>query len=52
VTAALHGAKRNGIDHQPRLEARLDLEKPGDLAEHCDSLTVQRGSGGFEPQIP
>jgi hypothetical protein len=34
MPAALDGAERNGIDHQPRLEARLDLEQPTDLACH------------------
>jgi len=51
VPAALNRAQRYGVNHQPRLEARLDLEEPGDLAEHCHSLTVERASGGFEPEI-
>jgi hypothetical protein len=51
VAAALHGAERDCIDHQPRLEARLDLKETADLAEHCDSLMVERASRGFEPGI-
>jgi hypothetical protein len=51
MATTFHGAERNGIDHQPRLEARLDLEEPGDLVQHCHSLTVERASGGFEPEI-
>jgi len=37
VTAPLDRAERNGVDHQPRFEARLDGEKPADLAEHRHS---------------
>jgi len=32
MLAALHRAERDCIDHQPRLEARLDGEKSADLA--------------------
>jgi len=49
MTAAFHRAERDGIDHQPRLEARLDCEKAADLVEHRDSLTFERSSGGFAP---
>jgi hypothetical protein len=49
MPTALNRAQRDGIDHQPRLKARLDREEPGDLAEHCHSLTFERASGGFEP---
>jgi hypothetical protein len=34
MLAAFDGADRNGIDDQPRLEARLDHEKSSDLAQH------------------
>jgi hypothetical protein len=49
MLAALHRADGDGIDHQPRLEARLDHKKPTDLAQHRHSLTTQRQSGSFEP---
>jgi hypothetical protein len=49
MLAALDRAESDGIDHQPRLEARLDHKKPTDLAQHRHSLTVERQSGGFEP---
>jgi hypothetical protein len=39
MLAALHRAERDGIDHQPRLEARLDDEKATDFAQHGHSLT-------------
>jgi hypothetical protein len=52
MAAALHCAQSDGIDYQPRLEARLDLEEPGDLVQHCHSLTVERARRGFEPEIP
>jgi len=32
--AALHRAERDRINHQPRLEARLDDEQSADLLEH------------------
>jgi len=35
MLAALYGAERDGIDHQPRLEARFYLEEPTDLLQHC-----------------
>jgi len=35
MLAALHRAERDCIDHQPRLEARLDLEETTDLVQHC-----------------
>jgi hypothetical protein len=50
VAAALDRAQGDGIDHQPRLEARLDGEQPADLL-HSHSLTLQRTSGRFEPEI-
>jgi hypothetical protein len=34
VTPAFNRAERNGINHQPRLEARLDLEQTTDLFQH------------------
>jgi hypothetical protein len=34
MTAAFDRAERNRVDHQPRLEARLDLEKATDLLQH------------------
>jgi hypothetical protein len=49
VAAALDRAQRDGIDHQPRLEARLDNEESTDLAQHRHSLTVERFERGFEP---
>jgi hypothetical protein len=39
MLAALNRAKSDCIDHQPRLEARLDDEKATDLAQHGHSLT-------------
>jgi hypothetical protein len=39
MLAALHRAERDGIDHQPRLEARLDDKKATDFAQHGHSLT-------------
>jgi len=51
MAAALNRAQGDGVDHQPRLEARPDLKEAGDLAEHCHSLTVERASGGIEPEI-
>jgi len=50
VTAALDGAERYCVDHEPRLEARLDLEESAYLAQHCHSLTSERQSDGFEPE--
>ena len=38
--AALHRAQRDGIDHQPRLEARLDREQPANLAEQCTRFPI------------
>jgi hypothetical protein len=51
VPTALHRAERDGIDHQPRLEARLDGEEAADLLEHCHSLTPERPDGAFEPEF-
>jgi hypothetical protein len=51
VAAALHRAQSDGIDHQPRLEARFDGEQPADFSEHCHSLTFERPDGRFEPEI-
>jgi hypothetical protein len=51
MAAAFDRAQRDGIDYQPRLEARLDREEPADLAEHCHSLTFERPDGRFEPDI-
>jgi hypothetical protein len=34
MPAAFYCAKRDRIDHQPRLEARLDLEKATNLLQH------------------
>jgi hypothetical protein len=49
VPAALNRPECDGIDDQPRFEARLDREEPADLAEHCHSLTFERASSSFEP---
>jgi hypothetical protein len=49
MLAAFHRAHCDRIDHQPRLEARLDDEKASDLAQHGHSLTSERQSGSFEP---
>jgi len=49
MLAAFDRAKRYGIDHQPRLKARLDDEKPSDFAQFRHSLTPERQSGSFEP---
>jgi hypothetical protein len=49
--AALHRAKRNGIDHQPRFEARLDDEESAEFLEHRHSLTGERPNGAFAPEI-
>jgi len=49
VAAALNRAERDGIDHQPRFEARLDDEQAAYLLEHGESLTPQRASRGFAP---
>jgi hypothetical protein len=49
MLAALHRADGDCIDHQPRLEARLDDKQSSDFAQHRHSLTVERCSGGFEP---
>jgi hypothetical protein len=37
MAAALDRSKRNGIDHQPRLEARLDREQAADFPQHYAS---------------
>jgi hypothetical protein len=52
MLAPLDRTDGDGIDHQPRFEARLDHKKPTDLAQHRHSLTTQRQSGGFEPFNP
>jgi hypothetical protein len=52
VAAALHGAKRDCIDDQPRFEARLDGEKPTYFPKQLlisESLRLQRANNGFEP---
>jgi hypothetical protein len=49
MLAAFDGAESDGVDHQPRLEARLDDIKPSDFAQHRHSLTFERQSGSFEP---
>ncbi len=52
VPAALHGAERNCVGHDPRLETRLDDEEasnapqPG-LCRHAEVLSKQRASGAF-----
>jgi hypothetical protein len=51
VAAAFDRAQGDGIDHQPRLQACLDLEKPTDLAQHRHPLTLERREGAFEPEI-
>jgi hypothetical protein len=50
MPAALDGTERDCIDHQPRLEARLDLKETAYLAQHCHSLKLQRRNGRFEPE--
>jgi hypothetical protein len=50
MPSALNCSERDGIDHQPRLEARLDGEEPADFLEHCHSLTFERPDGRFEPE--
>jgi hypothetical protein len=55
VPATLNRAEGDGIDHQPRLEARLDGEQPTQLPQHepsLESLSTQRFEGGFEPSKP
>jgi hypothetical protein len=49
VAAAFDRPEGNGIDHQPRLEARLDHEQSADFAQHAHWLTVERIEGSFEP---
>jgi hypothetical protein len=51
MAAAFDRTQGDGIDHQPRLEARLDREQAADLAEHCHSLTSERPDGCFEPEF-
>jgi hypothetical protein len=51
VATALDRAQRDGIDHQPRLDARLDGEQPADLLEQCHALTSERVDSRFEPKI-
>jgi hypothetical protein len=51
MPAALYGTKCDGINHQPRLEARLDGEEATDLVQHSHSLTSERVNGCFEPKI-
>jgi hypothetical protein len=45
--AAVHGAERDRIDHQPRFPASLDREQPADLFQHHQSLTFERFDGCF-----
>ena len=52
MVAALDRPDGDGISHQPRLGARLDLEKPADLFEHRHSLTVERLDRSLEPFAP
>ncbi|HKX92194.1 MAG TPA: hypothetical protein VJM15_07200 [Sphingomicrobium sp.] len=52
MPAALDCAKRDRIDHDPRLEARLDDEQAAELPQHAkasQSLTQERLAGSFEP---
>jgi hypothetical protein len=35
MTAAFYGAQSDGVDDQPRLDARLDREQPTDFAQNC-----------------
>jgi hypothetical protein len=51
MAAAFDRAERNRIDHQPRLEARLDGEEPAEFPEHRHSLTGERPNGAFAPEI-
>jgi hypothetical protein len=52
MMAALDRPDGDGIGHQPRLGARLDLEKPTDLFQHRHSLTVERVARSLEPFAP
>jgi hypothetical protein len=55
MAAALDRAERDGIRHQPRLEARLDREQAADFPQHTrasQSLTHERLDGCFEPFPP
>jgi len=52
VVAALNRPDCDGIGHQPRFGARLDLEKPTDLFEHRHKLTPERLDRSLEPFAP
>jgi hypothetical protein len=52
MVAALDRSDGDGIGHQPRFGARLDLEKPTDLLEHRHKLTPERPSRSLEPFAP
>jgi hypothetical protein len=49
MLATFDGPKSDGIDHQPRLKARVNGEQPADLLQFRHLLTPERRSGGFEP---
>jgi hypothetical protein len=55
MPAALDRAERDRIDHQPRLQTRLDDEQPADFLEHAypvKRLSDERARRGFEPFFP
>jgi hypothetical protein len=49
MASAFNRTECDGVDHEPRLEARLDGEQPADLPEHRHSLTPERLNGRFAP---
>jgi hypothetical protein len=49
VAAAFHRAERNGVDHQPRLPARLDREQAGKPLAHRHWLIKRRANGAVPP---
>jgi hypothetical protein len=55
VAPALNGAQRDGIDHKPRLEARLDREQAAHFPQHIhplQRLSKERLVRSFEPFGP
>jgi hypothetical protein len=40
MAPALDRSKRDGIGHQPRLEARLDREQAANFPQHTQSLAI------------
>jgi hypothetical protein len=49
VAAAFHRAERYGVDHQPRLPARLDREQAGKPLAHRHWLIKRRANGAVPP---